>query len=323
MAPGCKFWIDRVGVNAKRQCLVAYNTNFDRESAAFKSWDFRCSTSSFLLQQFLSLIPPSNFSISHPSSVDPEMPADDPQPYDSQSRLWARQQPVYSYPQPSEDGSHLGPPSSAPEHSSNIGLSSYDYGPSYDQISQSSSLVPSSAQYPPADSSQVPYAPYSNTCYSDNQQPSHDYFTDSQHAFGPRVPAMTNPSYPTTPGSSAYTSQPFPRQLSELSQARDYGAQVSVPTVTTPDDGTQAFSAFDAAYYHTQTSPMSNKRPRPEDQEEDVGDTTDQTRGHSLQLSAAEKLKRACARCRGLKVCRVVLLIPPSFENLWIGSLSL
>ena len=237
------------------------------------------------------------------------MPADDPQPYDSH---WPRQQPLYSYPRPSEDRSHLSPPSSVPGHSPNIGLSSFDYGPSYDQMSQSSSLVPSSTQYPPADPSHVPHAPpYSNPSFPDHQQPSHDYFSGSQHAFGPAVPAMTNQSYPTTPGSSAYTSHPFPHQLSELGQARDYGAQVPVPIVTTPDAGAPAFST---SYYHTQTSPASNKRQRPEDQEEDVGDATDQTRGHSLQLSTAEKLKRACARCRGLKVCRIVLLISPGFR---------
>jgi hypothetical protein len=120
---------------------------------------------------------------------------------------------------------------------------------------------------------------------------------------------MTNLPYPTTPASSAYTSPAFPHQFSELGQARDYGAQVSVPIVTTPDAVAPAFSAFDTSYHHTQASP-SNKRQRPEDQEEDEGDVTDQTRGHSLQLSTVEKLKRACARCRGLKVCRVVL--PPA-----------
>jgi hypothetical protein len=75
-----------------------------------------------------------------------------------------------------------------------------------------------------------------------------------------------------------------------------------VPTVTTPDDIAPPFPALDVPYYRTQTSPASNKRQRPEDQEEDAGDVTDQTRGHALQLSTAEKLKRACARCRGLKV---------------------
>lgn len=110
---------------------------------------------------------------------------------------------------------------------------------------------------------------------------------------------MNNPSFPATPVSNAYTSSPFPHQLSELGQARDYSAQVSVPTVTTPDDVTSTISGFDAPYYHTQTSTVSNKRQRPEEQEDDE-DIADQTRG---QLSAAEKLKRACARCRGLKVC--------------------
>ena len=248
------------------------------------------------------------------------MPTDDPQPYGSQPQMWTRQQPLYAYPQPPEDGAHLGPPPSAPpQHPSNT--SSFDYGTSYDQMSQSSSLVPSSAPYPTADSSQIPYATYSNPGYSDHPRPSHDYFAGSQHAFEPQVPAMTNPSYTTTPVSSAYTS-PFPHQLSELGQAHNYSAQVSVPTVTTPDDVASPFPALDPSYYRTQTSPASNKRQRPEDQEEDVGDVTDQTRGHTLQLSTVEKLKRACARCRGLKVCHV-LQIPPACRYLWIGSLPL
>jgi hypothetical protein len=230
------------------------------------------------------------------------MPLDDPQPYDSQPQLWQqRQQPLYAYPRPPENGPPLGPPSSVPhEHSSNIALSSFDYGPSYDQISQSSTLVPPSAQYPPADSARLPYTPFSSPGgYSDHRQ---HYLAGSQNAFDPRVSAMTNPSYPAAPGSNAYSSSPFPHQLSELGQARDYSDQVSVPTVTTPDDVAPTFSGFDAPYYHTQSSTVSNKRQRPEEQEED-GDITDQTRGHSLQLSTAEKLKRACARCRGLKVC--------------------
>jgi hypothetical protein len=227
------------------------------------------------------------------------MPTDDPQLYDSQPRLWQqRQQPPYVYPRPQENGSHLGPPPSVHHnHSSNIALSSLDYGTSYDQISQSSTLVPPSVQYPPADSAQHPYTPFSSPGgYSDHRQ---HYLAGSQQAFDPRVSAMTNPSYPATPVSNAYTSTPFPHQLSELGQAPDYRAQVSVPTVTTPDDDVApTFSGFDAPYYHTQTS---NKRQRPEEQEEDE-DMADQTRGHTLQLSTAEKLKRACARCRGLKV---------------------
>lgn len=223
------------------------------------------------------------------------MPTDDPQLYDSQPRPWQqRQQPPYDYPSTTENRSHLGPPPSVHhDHSSNIALSTFDYGTSYDQISQTSTLVPSSAH-----AAQLPYTPFS--CpggYSDHQQ---HYLAGSQQAFDPRVPAMTNPSYPATPVSNAYTSPPFPHQLSELGQAPDYSAQVSVPTVTTPDDVAPTFSGFDPPYYHAQTP---NKRQRPEEQEEDE-DMTDQTRGHTLQLSAAEKLKRAaCARCRGLKVC--------------------
>src|SRR6266852_5013143 len=231
------------------------------------------------------------------------MPADDPQLYDSQPRLWQQQQqPRYAYPRPRapENGSQLGPSSSVPhDHSSNIALSSLDYGPSYDHISQSSTLVPSSAQYAPADSTQLSYTPFSSPGdYSDHRQ---HYLASCQQAIDPRVPAMTNPSYPVTPVSNAYTSPPFPHQLSELGQAPDYSAQVSIPTVTTPDDVAPTFSGFDAPYYHTQASAPSNKRQRPEEQDEDE-DMTDQTRGHTLQLSTAEKLKRACARCRGLKV---------------------
>jgi hypothetical protein len=233
------------------------------------------------------------------------MPADDPQPYDPQHRLWQRhQQHLYAYPPSPENGSRLGPPAAVPhEHSSNIALSSFDYGPSYDQMAQSSSLVPSSAQYPSADSTHVPYTPFSSPgSYSDHQQHSHDYLAGSQqHAFDPRVSAITNPSYSTTPVSNAYASPPFPLQFSELGQAPDYGAQVSLPKVTTPDDAAPIYPGFDAPYLHTQTSTVSNKRQRSEEQEEDAGDITDQTRGHTLQL--AEKLKRACARCRGLKVC--------------------
>jgi hypothetical protein len=238
------------------------------------------------------------------------MPTDDPQLYDSQP--WQqRQQPLYVYPRPQENGSHLGPPSSVQhEHSSNVALSSFDYGPAYDQIPQRSTLAPSSAQYPPADSAQLPYTPFSSPGgYSDHRQ---HYLAGSQNAFGPRVPAMTNPSYPATPVLNAYTPSAFPHQLSEPGQAPDYGAHVSVPTVTTPDDVAPTYSGFDAPYYHTQTGTVRNKRQRPEEQDEDE-DMTDQMQGNTLQLSTAEKLKRACARCRGLKVSlSSVLLIRPA-----------
>ncbi|KAI0303682.1 hypothetical protein B0F90DRAFT_1310868 [Multifurca ochricompacta] len=46
---------------------------------------------------------------------------------------------------------------------------------------------------------------------------------------------------------------------------------------------------------------MSNKRQRPEEQDEDGGDGNAQARSDTAQLLSAEKLKRACARCRGLK----------------------
>jgi hypothetical protein len=247
------------------------------------------------------------------------MSAEDPQSYSSQpppppppplalppqwSALQPRQQPLY-YPQSQEDPSHLGPqiPISH-EHSPNVILSSFDHGPSYDQISQPSSLSPSSPQYPPPDTSQPPYAPYSNPGFSDHQQPPHDYFGASQHAFDPDVRAMTNPSYPAPSVSTAYTPLTFPHQLSELSQAHDYGAQASLPDVRTPDDVAPAFSAINTSFYHAQASTLSNKRQRPEDQEDDAGDVNGQTRGDAHRLSMAEKLKRACARCRGLKVCR-------------------
>jgi len=115
---------------------------------------------------------------------------------------------------------------------------------------------------------------------------------------------MTNPSYPALSVSTTYTSPAFPHQLTELGQAHDYSAQASLPDVRTPDDA-PAFPAINTSFYHTQVSTASNKRQRPEEQEDDAGDVNGQTCGDAPQLSAAEKLKRACARCRGLKVCRL------------------
>lgn len=231
------------------------------------------------------------------------MPPEDSQPYDSQPRQWAalqhRQQPLYTYPQPPEDGSHLSPPSVSHEHASHVGLSSFNFGPSYDQISPPSPVVvPSSAQYPHVNNPQSPYAPYPNSGYPGHQQSRspHDYFSVSA------VPAVTKSSYPTTSVSSAYNSPSFPHRVSELGHARDYNAQTSLPTVTTPDTVVPAFSASDAPYYHTQIPAVSNKRQRPEEQEEDAGDVNAQTCG-DIPMSTVEKLKRACARCRGLKVC--------------------
>src|SRR5712691_440857 len=105
------------------------------------------------------------------------MSAEDSQAHSSQPqrRQWAAlqppQQPLYVYPQHQEDPSHLAPPTPTPHEHSNV-LSSFDYGPSYNQMAQSSSLVPSSAPYPPPDTAQPPYAPYSSPGFSDHQQPS-------------------------------------------------------------------------------------------------------------------------------------------------------
>ena len=255
------------------------------------------------------------------------MSAQDAQSYSSRPpQQWAalqpQQQPLYVYPQSQEDVAQLGPPTPiSREHSSNVVLSSFDYGPSYDPISQSSSLVPSSAQYPPPDASQPPYTPYSNPDFSDHQRPPHDYFAASRGAFDPEVRAMTNPSYPAPSVSSAYAPPAFPHQLPELGQARDYSAQASLPTVTTPDDVAPTFSALDASFYHTHTSTVSNKRQRPGEQEEDVGDVNSQGRGDALSMP--DKLKRACARCRGLKVCCPDVPGESCFDYSCVGSLPL
>jgi hypothetical protein len=134
---------------------------------------------------------------------------------------------------------------------------------------------------------------------------------------------MTNPSYPASSVSTAYTSPPFPHPLTELSQAHDYGAQASLPDVRTPDEVAPAFSAINTSFYHPQASTFSNKRPRSEEQEDDAGDVNSH-QGDPQQLSAAEKLKRACARCRGLKVCRPTDVLSESHFNCsYIGSLPL
>jgi hypothetical protein len=215
--------------------------------------------------------------------------------------LQLRQQPAYNYPQLPEDRSYLGPPTSTPqEQSSNVTLSSFDYAPTYNQISQSSSLLPSPGQYPHTETSQIQYTSYPDPGYSDHQQPQHDYFPGSQHAFDRRIPAIADSSYPATSVSTTYTSPPIPHQFSELGQVRDFSARPSLPAVTTPDSLAPAFSGFDVSFHHGQTT-GSNKRLRSEEHDED-GDVSPQTRGDATQLSAAEKLKRACARCRGLKV---------------------
>jgi hypothetical protein len=73
-----------------------------------------------------------------------------------------------------------------------------------------------------------------------------------------------------------------------------------LPTPSSLDTLAPAISTFDAPHIHTPTSAVSNKRQRSEDQDQDEGDNA-QGRGDTA-MSLAEKLKRACARCRGLKV---------------------
>jgi hypothetical protein len=107
---------------------------------------------------------------------------------------------------------------------------------------------------------------------------------------------MTNPSYSTPSDPSAYTSSHFPHQSNGLNQAQDYHAPASLPT--TPNAAAPSFSA---PYYLPSITTVGNKRQRPEEQEDDAGDGDTQMRGDA---SAIDKLKRACARCRGLKVCR-------------------
>ena len=133
---------------------------------------------------------------------------------------------------------------------------------------------------------------------------------------------MTNSSYAAPSISSAYVSPAFPHQLTELGQAPDYSAQASLH-VTTPDNVAPAFSTLNASFYPTQALTGSNKRQRSEDAEDDAEDDG-QMRVDTLQMSAAEKLKRACARCRGLKVLRTTGILGESRSNcLWIGSLPL
>lgn len=122
---------------------------------------------------------------------------------------------------------------------------------------------------------------------------------------------MTNPSYTAPSITSAFTPPAFPHQLTELGQARDYSTQGSLP-VMTPDNVAPAVSTLNTSFYPTQASTGSNKRQRSEEQEEDAGDVDGQMRGDALQMSAAEKLKRACARCRGLKVCRTTDILSGS-----------
>jgi hypothetical protein len=240
------------------------------------------------------------------------MSAKDPHSYNTQQEQWAalqpRHQPAYTYPQLPEDRSYLDP-QTLPSHEqpSGVTTSSFDYGPTFSQISQSSTLLPSQEQYPHSESSQVQYPSYPHPGYAaGHQQSQHDYFPGSQQPFDSAVPAMPDSSSPAQSVSGTYTSPPpFPHQFSELIQPYDFGARSSLPIVNAPDTLASAFSAFDVSHHHSQTT-ASNKRQRSEEQEEEEGgDTNAQARGDATQLSAAEKLKRACARCRGLKVCHL------------------
>jgi hypothetical protein len=218
------------------------------------------------------------------------MSAKDSQSYNSQQPQWAGHQPAYIYPQRRpEDGPYLDP-QILTSHDQASDMTSFDYGPTYNQISRSSTLIPSHGQYPHSETSQVPYTSYPDLGYSDHQQSHHDYFRGSQHAFERVAPAMPDSSVP------AYTSPPFPHQFSELSQACNFGARDPLPTVNGPDGSTPAFSEFDVASHHGQNT-GSNKRQR---SEEEDGDPNSQAHGDN---TAADKSKRACARCRGLKVC--------------------
>ena len=215
----------------------------------------------------------------------------------SQSR-----QPLYVYPgsQPPE-GSSLQTPLSA-SHDQSPNVPSYNYSPSYDQISRSSSLLPSSSQYSHSETAQLQHPSYAAPSYSDTHQPRHDYFPASQNSFDPAtVATTTSPPYcpPTVPGT--YSSSHFPsHQFSELRPTHNYSASSPLPPIVTPEALTPAISTFDASHHHTPTSATSNKRQRSEDQDQDEGDNV-QGRGDTA-MSLADKLKRACARCRGLKV---------------------
>ncbi|KAH9168828.1 hypothetical protein EDB89DRAFT_2073548 [Lactarius sanguifluus] len=211
------------------------------------------------------------------------------------------QQPSYVYPgsQPTEEESSLQTAVSV-SHDHSPDVPSFGYGPSYNQISRSSSLLPSSGQYSRPDTAQLQYPSYPNPSYSDSQQPRHNYFPTSQNSFDPAISTMANPPYGTPTVSDTYTSSPFPHQFPELRPAHSYSAGSSLPAVTSLDALAPTISTFDAPRHHTPTSTVSNKRQRPEDQDQE-GDVNSQARGDTA-LSLAEKLKRACARCRGLKV---------------------
>ena len=206
---------------------------------------------------------------------------------------WASLQPLYVYPgsQPREEG-----PVSASE------VPSLSYGPTYDQISRSSSLLPSSGQYSHSETAQLQHPSYSTPSYSDSHQPRHDYFPTSQNSFESAVSTVPSPTYSTSTVSGTYSSSPFPHPFPELHPpVHNYTAGSSLPVPASVDSLAPAISTFDSPHHHTPASAVSNKRQRSEDQDQDEGDINAQARGDTA-MSLAEKLKRACARCRGLKV---------------------
>jgi hypothetical protein len=213
------------------------------------------------------------------------------------------QPPLYVYPgsQPPEEGQSLQTPVSA-SHDTSPDVPSYNYGPSYNQISRTSSLLPSSSQYSHTETAQLQHPSYSTPSYSDTHQPRHDYFPASQNSFdSAAVSTITSPPYGTPNVPGTYSSSHFPpHQFPELRPAHNYSAGSSLPTPSSLDTLAPAISTFDAPHIHTPTSAVSNKRQRSEDQDQDEGDNA-QGRGDTA-MSLAEKLKRACARCRGLKV---------------------
>ncbi|KAH9064023.1 hypothetical protein EDB87DRAFT_1701527 [Lactarius vividus] len=208
-------------------------------------------------------------------------------------------QPLYVYPgsQPTEEESgHQTSVTVSHDHSPDV--PSFGYGPSYNQISRSSSLLPSSGQYSRSDTAQLQYPSYPNPSYSDSQQPRHNYFPASQNSFDPAISTMTDPSYGTPTISDTYNSSPFPpHQFPELRPAHSYSAGSSLPAITSLDTIAPTISTFDAPRHHTPTSTVSNKRQRPEDQDQE-GDVNSQARGDTA-LSLAEKLKRCLCSLPG------------------------
>jgi hypothetical protein len=200
------------------------------------------------------------------------------------------------------------PVSTSHDHPSEV--PSLNYGPTYNQISRSSSLLPSSGQYSHSETAQLQHPSYPTPTYSDSHQPRHDYFPALQNSFE-SVSTVPSPPYGTSTVSGSYSTSPFPHQFPELRPVHNYSAGSSLPALTSLDTLAPAISTFDAPHHHTPPSAVSNKRQRSEDQDQDEGDLNAQARGDTA-MSLAEKLKRACARCRGLKVSHP----PVSFTGL-------